>query len=56
MNKREEQLFSDLQEVETVLIQLEQSVDIWQNKVIKMLTRAVYHILIYLIRNIKEKH
>lgn len=45
-----ELLHDDLYQIENVLIELEQSSDIWQNKVIKIMCRCLYHILTYLIK------
>lgn len=51
MNSREEQLLSDLSDMETILIALESSADIWQNRIIKSLARCVYHILVFLVKD-----
>ena len=48
--KQIELLKDDLSQIESVLIELEQSADIWQNKVIKIMCRCLYHILTYLVR------
>ena len=48
--KQSELLKEDLSQIESVLIELEQSADIWQNKVIKIMCRCLYHVLTYLIR------
>lgn len=45
-----ELLHDDLYQIENVLIELEQSSDIWQNKVVKIMCRCLYHILTYLIK------
>ena len=47
---RKEQLIEDLSDMEDILIQMEESADIWQNRVVKALARAVYHILTYLVK------
>lgn len=49
MNKSE-LLHDDLYQIENVLIELEQSSDIWQNRVVKIMCRCLYHILTYLIK------
>ena len=43
-------LVSDMQEIEDVLVDLEQSADIWQNKIVKILARSIWHILNYLVK------
>jgi predicted HAD superfamily phosphohydrolase YqeG len=43
-------LTENLSDMETILIQMESSSDIWQNRIIKGIARAVYNILLYLIR------
>ncbi len=43
-------LMEDLDGMEEALLVLERSPDIWQNKIVKALVRAVYHILLYLIK------
>lgn len=50
MMNRKQLLMDDLSQIENVLIELEQSADIWQNKVIKIMCRCLYHILMYLVR------
>lgn len=45
-----ELLHDDLYQIENVLIELEKSSDIWQNRVVKILCRTVWHILTYLVK------
>ena len=47
---RKEQLIEDLDDMETILIHLNNCSDIWQNRVIRSLARAIYHILTYLVK------
>lgn len=47
---RKQLLMDDLSQIENVLIELEQSADIWQNRVVKILCRTVWHILTYLVK------
>lgn len=48
---RKDVLVENLSDMETILIELEQSSDIWQNRVIKALARAIYNILTYLVKS-----
>lgn len=43
-------LTEDLDGIEEILLILESFPDIWQSRIIKALARAVYHILLYLIK------
>ena len=43
-------LTEDLDGIEEILMILESFPDIWQSRVVKALARAVYHILLYLIK------
>ena len=51
-----EQLIADLDDMEQILIHLDTTTDIWQNRVIKALARAIYHILVYLVRKDSQKN
>lgn len=44
------ELYEDLSNMEDALVRLEPSADIWQNRIIAALCRAVYHILVWIIR------
>lgn len=50
------ELYEDLSNMEDALVRLEPSADIWQNKIIVALCRAVYHILVWIIRRGDEPH
>lgn len=44
------ELYEDLSNMEDALVRLEPSADIWQNKIITALCKAVYHILVWIIK------
>ena len=44
------ELTEDLANMEDALVRLEPSADIWQNRIITALCKAVYHILVWIIR------
>lgn len=49
------ELYEDLSNIEDALIRLEPSADIWQNNIIKVICRTLYHILTYLIRKEQKR-
>jgi hypothetical protein len=44
------ELLTDLDEVESLCVYMEDLSDIWQTRVIRTLCKVLYHILTYLVR------